>query len=109
MELIEPEVKGQIVNRYEVESIYMDFPIEVVISKSTRRSAEAHIRTIPPGMSDTQYEYFRDVMLEERITRTVKQTPLWCTITVRSPDIEDAHDIADYAAEVYYDIFCHEA
>jgi hypothetical protein len=109
MELVEPDVGGHIVNRYEVQSMYMDYPIEVVVSKSSRRMSSVHIRTIPPGMNDTQFEYYSDVMLKERITRAIKESPLWYTIVLRCTDMDKVHNMADYAAEVYYDIFRHEA
>lgn len=87
----------------------MDYPLEVVYEDKNYHITTIHIRTIPPGLSLSNEDYWMDVIKQYKEVRAFECRDLWYSIHVSTEDFDITRDIAEYAAEAYYNIYNHKA
>lgn len=105
MGVVEPPIKSTVLDRGRVQTKAMDYSMEVVYEERNHSVKTIHIRTIPPGLTETNLDYWMEVVNEYDEVRAFECKDLWVTVHVTASSMDVLEDTAKYAAEAYYNIF----
>lgn len=106
MSVVDPSGEtSQTIDRHKIQTHVMDHPLEVVYCYTENSNFVIHIRTIPPGLSDTNVNYWMDVVSQYEEVKAIESSDLWISLYIIEEDFERVKEIAKYSTEAYYNIF----